>query len=322
MADSQYQVIVQAVIDAAQLQKQLQQATTQKAVKIQIKAQLDQQSIDNQIQRWNNALDKMASRSPAAFASDKVKATVIEFQSLYDGFKNGSVSADTMRTKLDNIRTSLTQVSSEMRVVNNNGMGFSEMVGTAIKKLVIWAGATTLIYGSLRQIGEGIKYVADLNKEMTNIQMVNEMNSAQINSLAQQYNKLAKELGVTTLEVAKGSVEWIRQGKSIDETRMALETSTKLATLGAMEASDATTKLTSVMNAYNVSAKDSSKITDVLISLDQAFATSTFEISEAMQESSSMAKQAGVSYQELAEQITVISSTTRQSGDTIGNALN
>ena len=91
--------------------------------------------------------------------------------------------------------------------------------------------------------------------------------------------------------------------------------------LGNLEAADATDKLISVTNAYNISAKDSIGVVSTLIGLDNSFATSTSEIAEAMQKSASMAKLAGVSYQDLASYISVISATTRQSGETIGQAF-
>ena len=54
----------------------------------------------------------------------------------------------------------------------------------------------------------------------------------EIYNLAQSYNDLAKSLGVTTMEIAEGSVEWLRQGKSIKETTELLDASTKMAKLG------------------------------------------------------------------------------------------
>jgi hypothetical protein len=75
-------------------------------------------------------------------------------------------------------------------------------------KVAQWALSTGIVYGTLDQIRRGMEYIVDLNKEMTNIQIVTGMSSAQIDALAASYTDLAKEFGVTTLEVAKGSLEW------------------------------------------------------------------------------------------------------------------
>jgi len=60
----------------------------------------------------------------------------------------------------------------------------------------------------MRKISEGIQYIKDLNKELTNIAVVTGMNAAQTGALTSQYTDLAIALGTTTLEVAKGSLEW------------------------------------------------------------------------------------------------------------------
>jgi TP901 family phage tail tape measure protein len=166
-----------------------------------------------------------------------------------------------------------------------------------------------------------MEYIFDLNKQMTNIGMVTGQNQNQLANMASKFNDMAKEFGVTTLTVAEGATEFIRQGKTVAETNELLRNSIMMGKLGNIEAKDATDKLIAVTNAYNISAKDSIKVVDVLVSLDNKFATSTAEIASAMQKSSSMAKLAGVSYQDLASYITVISATTRQSGETIGQAL-
>jgi TP901 family phage tail tape measure protein len=100
-----------------------------------------------------------------------------------------------------------------------------------------------------------------------------------------------------------------------------LKNSTMLSTLGNLEATDATSKLTAVVNAYNVSAEDSIKIVDTLIELDNILAANTAGIADGMQKASSMAKQAGVSYQNLASYIGVVISNTQQAGDTVGQAF-
>jgi TP901 family phage tail tape measure protein len=95
-----------------------------------------------------------------------------------------------------------------------------------------------------------------------------------------------------------------------------------LAKLGNMDAADATSKMTAVLNAYNMTAEDSIKIVDSLVALDNSLAVSTEGIASGMQQSASFARQAGVSYSDLAAQVATIVDITQKSGDTVGNALN
>ena len=170
-----------------------------------------------------------------------------------------------------------------------------------------------LLYGALNQLRQGIQYIKDLDKELTNIQVVTGMSEENVQKLALGYNKLAERMGATTLEVSKGSVEWLRQGKTAAETEKLLESTMMLSKLGAMESAEATERLTSILNGFKLEAEDASMVVDKLIKLDNSFATSSNEIATAMQYSANSARQAGVSYEELAAYITVISSVTRKS---------
>ena len=197
-----------------------------------------------------------------------------------------------------------------------------------IKNAIIQTVSYTFSLGTLRAaqqlLNEAIDFAIELNKEMTKIQLL-QVEGAQtdeeINSLAQSYNGLAKELGATTLEVAKGSVEWLRQGKTIAETTELLRASTMLSKLGNMDAAESTEYLTSAVNGYGLAAEEAAGIVDKLIAVDNVAATSAKELATALRYSSAVASQAGVPLEKLISYIGVISSTTRQNAEMIGQAL-
>jgi TP901 family phage tail tape measure protein len=156
--------------------------------------------------------------------------------------------------------------------------------------------------------------VSELNKEMTKIQVLQvggAKSNEQIASLALQYNGLAKELGATTLEVTKGSVEWLRQGKTIEQTQTLLQSTLMASKLGNMESAQATEYLTAILNGFQMQAEEATSIVDRLIAIDNNSATSFQELATAMQYSSAIANQAGVSFDNLAAYIATVSSRTR-----------
>jgi TP901 family phage tail tape measure protein len=147
-------------------------------------------------------------------------------------------------------------------------------VGSAINKVLLWSVATTAIYASLRQIKEGIQYLTDLDEAMTDVRVVTGMSETDIGILAGQYNKLATELGATTLQVADGSLEWLRQGKTVQETAELMKSTMMMSKLGNMESAEATEYLTSTLNGFNLSAEESVSVVDKLVALDNSYATS------------------------------------------------
>jgi len=318
---TEYNILLKAVVNpASDVQGQLNKLA--KNTTINLKAKIaDPKAIDNQIQRWNNALSKMQSVKPTVFASSEVKAATTSFTSLFDGFRKGTVSMDTMRTKLDDVRAAMSKVSGATQQTVKDGDNLGRTIGKDILKVAEWTVATTLLFGALKQLKEGVQYIKDLNKEMTNISLVTGQATSELSGMANDFNSMAKDLGATTLDMAEGATQWVRQGKSAAETMDLLRVSTMLSKLGNLEASEATEKLTAILNGYRLEAEDAIKVTDTLIALDNSLATSTKDIADGMSKASSMANSAGVSFQNLATYIGVVQAITQQSGDTVGQAF-
>jgi len=226
---------------------------------------------------------------------------------------------------MDKFSTAMTVANNKVKILSDNAKkGFSGVgreIGIAMQRTLEWAGVMGVLYGSIRKIEEGVQYIKDLNKEMTNIQIITGMTNEEIQKLGLSYNKMAQELGTTTVSLVQGAVEFQRQGKTVAETEKLVEVSTKMAMLAGMQSADATEKLTAIMNGFNLEAKDAERVLDVLIELDTAYATSTNEISSAMQRSSNSAQLAGVSFNELASYITIISSVSRKNAESIGESM-
>ena len=76
------------------------------------------------------------------------------------------------------------------------------------------------------------------------MRMVTGQTTEEAHEAINTYADLARQLGVTTRSVAEGSIEWLRQGYSIEESAEMLESSTKLSTLGMLDSAEATELMT------------------------------------------------------------------------------
>ena len=137
----------------------------------------------------------------------------------------------------------------------------------AIKNVIDYAGAYAIVNGALTQFKDGIQYVKDLNKELTNIQLVTGGSDAEIKNLAIGYNNLAKEMGATTLTVAQGSLEFIRQGKTAEETGILIRNSTMMSKLGNLTAIESSEALTSIMNGFKMKAQETGDVVSKLVAI-------------------------------------------------------
>jgi len=176
------------------LLKQLDQQTKQEL------AGLEKRNI--QLHEYKNKLANLQTANKKAFETPAVQDALSKYQAVFNQVKNGTANMNQLKTAFSDFNVVLKKNA-------DNVFSFGDMFGIAIKKMILWAAAAEVIYGTQKQIGEGVQYIRDFNKEMTNIQIVTNANSVEIENMGRQFNNLAKELGATTLEVAKGSLEWI-----------------------------------------------------------------------------------------------------------------
>lgn len=201
---------------------------------------------------------------------------------------------------------------------------FTNRITNAIQQTIAYSFSIGLVYKAQQLLNDAVKYAIDLNTEMTKIQVLQAEGAKtpeEINSLAQSFNKLGQEMGASTLEIAKGSVEWFRQGRTVDETQKLMKASMMLSKLGAMESADATNYLTSITNAFKISVEDTTSVVDKLIAVDNIAATSAGELATALRYTSESAALAGVEMEQLISYIGTVSTVTRQNAEMIGQAF-
>lgn len=212
------------------------------------------------------------------------------------------------------------QIQAQGKDWENNNKKVSEF-GDTVKKVFNYI----LVYRGFQMLSQGIQQaidtMKDLDKAFTDIQMVTGDSDEQTAQLAKDYNGLAREMGATTQEVAEGASEWLRQGKTAEETTELLRSSMTLSKVGAIESSEATELLTSSLNGYKIAAQDAMSVVDKISSIDLAAATSSYELATALARTANSANDAGVSFDKLLAMIGTVSSVTRKSASTIGESF-
>jgi hypothetical protein len=320
-----YQVLIQAQLVTTDIQGQLNAIQSKiKPINIAVNSKSSANEVsmlNTKVLEFRRTLETLRSTNVDAFKTTDIDNQGKAMDDLVTAFSRGETGLADVNDGMKNFKGNLGTANEGLRTTIKNTDNFTTSVGKAVTKIALWGIATTALYGSLQQLKDGVKYVEDLNKQMTSIGLVTGQTVDQLSGLASQYNDMAKQYGTDTLSMTEGALEFIRQGKSAEETTQLLANSTMMSKLGNLSAADATTRLTAVLNAYNISAKDSIKVVDSLTALDNSYAVSVDSVSAGMEESASFARQAGVSYSDLAAQITIVEHITQQSGDTVGNAL-
>ena len=232
--------------------------------------------------------------------------------------------ADALSVEIENTTKAMDRNIAASKRSATSIRNWGDRLSDAIKQTISYTFSLGALRAAQQALAEAMRFTITLNTEMTKIQELQAEGAQtpeEINRLASSFNGLAKELGATTIEIAEGSVEWLRQGKSIEETSELLRSSTMLAKLGNMEAAESTEYLTSTLNSYNMSAEEAIQVVDKLVAVDNVAATSTKELATALRYSAATAQDAGVSLEQLISYIATVSSTTRQNAESIGQGM-
>jgi TP901 family phage tail tape measure protein len=273
---------------------------------------------------WYSRSEKMSGKEKEAIQSTTT-ALQTQVRAYGDALRNNDLAG--AKGLVPGILAANQAMEQQISASKRAAMGvrsWGESISNAIKQTISYALSLGLIRTAQQLLNTAIKYTIDLNKEMVNIQILQvegAKTDAEIKSLAASYNQLAVAMGTTTLEIAKGSVEWLRQGRTIRETTELMKASTMLSKLGAMSAADATENLTSTINSYKMATSDAVSIVDKLIAVDNKSATSAREMATAIRYVAAVASETGVTLESLISYIATISSVTRLNAEQIGQSL-
>jgi len=157
-----------------------------------------------------------------------------------------------------------------------------------------------------------------LYNSLNEIRIVTNKTQQEVNNLALSYNKLAKEMNVTTKEVASTAADLFRQGLNDSQVEERMKAIIQYAKISGISLEESNKIITATANATGESVR---KIVDIFAYLGDTTASGAEEIGEALQKVASTAENSGVSLEKAASWIATISSITRESASSIGNSL-
>lgn len=197
-------------------------------------------------------------------------------------------------------------------------------LAASMKMVIKTALLYSLAYGSIYKVTEAFKSTIDtvkeLDKAVVDLRIVTDGTQESAEKLLSTYNKMAQELGATTIEVADAAVEWQRQGYSLADTNKLIKNSMILSKVGMIESAEAQEYLTSAMKGYGVAVEDSMAIVDKAAAIDMKAAVSAGGLFEAMSRTAASANLAGVEMDELLGYMAVVGEVTQKSMSSVGES--
>lgn len=193
----------------------------------------------------------------------------------------------------------------------------------ATGQIAQFAGVYGMLQNTVMQIPyKAISAVKDYDAAMTNMQMATGISNTQAQELMNTYSDMGKQLKVTGVDVATSATEWMKQGKSIEESNKLAQDSIVLSKISDLSSDDATRTITAAMKSYDLNESQVMDFVDQISAIDMASATDVGGLADAFNEVAANANQAGISTKQLLSYAAVIGETTQEGMSSVGTSLN
>ena len=289
-------------------------------------------TVQNQVKLLSNELSSMATIDDRMTFSNKIETWLknntkvteqakAQLQDYIDTLRNAGTSMTS--GDFNSIRKGFTSVTSEMKAAGKTGKGAFDDFKRAFSQIFQFAGA----YGVIQNVAfevprQMVQAVIQVDSAMTNLQMATGVSNDRAKELMSTYSELGNQLKATSIDVATSATEWLKQGKSIEESQKLAQDSIVLSKIGDLSSEDATKTITAAMKSYNLTESEVMSFIDQISAIDMASATDVGGLATAFNEVAANAKQAGVETQELLSYAAVIGETTQEGMASVGTSLN
>lgn len=238
--------------------------------------------------------------------------------------KEGALEANTGITeivnskKLDDLAKETEKVAKASKEMQEENKKEEKSWG---KKMITTFSYYTVFNQLKKLYREMIRTIRDLDLAMTDIVVVTTMNRKESWALLGTFQDIAKEVGITTSEVAKLSTEFFKQGRNLKDTLELTRVAAKSAKVASIDVNEAVDYLTSAINGFGLAADAAEDIASKFSLLSAASATDFEELAIAMSKVSPVAQSAGVGLDFMMGILAKGLETTREAPENIGTAF-
>ena len=300
-------------LEAAQLKEITQQITEYNNLTNEIKKLKNSlEVINTRINETKRALaaQNKIDKESGFGGSELVSATVnqgLQAQSHISNLKEGILSEE--RTKI---------ATQNAVNINTNLQKQQTALSKAFKAFSLYAIVVRAAKVALR---EAKQTIVELDKYLTEQAMVTGKTRAETYALVEGYQTLAKQTGATTKEIASVATEYMKQGKTIEDSLTLTEAAVKAAKVARVSVGDSVNYLTTALNGFQLSAEDAMLVSDKFAAVAASSATDYDELAIALSKVASQANLAGMSIDYTTALLTKGLETTREAPETMGTAL-
>lgn len=217
-----------------------------------------------------------------------------------------------------------TQLQNGLTMANIRLTKSNSLLGEFAKTLantVRWQISSTILHGFMGTLQSAYGYAQDLNKSLTNIQIVTQQTSEQMEAFAERANKAAKALSASTLAYTDAALIYYQQGLDDSTVKARTDVTIKMMNVTGKSAEEISSQMTAIWNNFDDGTKSLEYYADAITALGASTASSSKEIAEGLQKFAAVADTVGLSYEYATAALATVVAETRQSADIVGTAF-
>lgn len=234
---------------------------------------------------------------------------------------NTAVAADSATTAFKDYEADIkakTEATAATSQYNKENQKTPNVVAKAAKQVFAYGTVVSLF----KKLVSGAKRtITELDAAFTNMAVVTNLTREQAWGMVEDFQRVAKETGAVTSEVAATTTKFLQQGKSLSQAAQLSEAALKAAKIAGIDASTSVDLLTNAMNGFQMSASQALEVSDKFAALAASSATNYEELAVALSKVAAQANLAGISMDFTLGMLAKGIEVTREAPETIGTAL-
>jgi len=211
--------------------------------------------------------------------------------------------------------------SQPLGKINGQLGEFEKSLAASNARVIAFGASAGAIFAVQKAFSETIKSVIDVEKSLTDINVILNASTKNLASFGNSLFDIAKNTGQSFAEVASAATEFSRQGLGIEDTLKRTSDALILTRLTGMGVVGSVESITAALNSFNKTSISSNELINKLAAVDASFAVSSNDLAEAIRRVGSSAQDAGVSLDQLIGLVTSAQQTTARGGAVIGNSF-
>lgn len=198
---------------------------------------------------------------------------------------------------------------------------FNKSLEASNARVLAFGASVGIINGVQSAFANLVKSAMQVEKSMTEINVVMGLTNRQLEEFSNGLFKVAKNTAQSFGTVATAATELARQGLTMEETLKRTNDALILTRLTGLDAASAVSGLTAALNTFNKAGLDSTRVLSKMAAVDVQFAVSTEDLIDGVSRAGAVANDAGVSFDQLLGAVTAAQQATARGGKVIGNSF-